>query len=80
MGLQPREFSAGERQVLERIAGLVSLTIAVRHLRPNHLTLDPDRWQTVQAQVRDAVCALGAVMRYLTTRYGINVPLPEDIL
>ena len=80
VGLQPREFSASEQQVLERIAGLVSLTIAVRHVCLNHPIFGPDRWQTVRAQVRDEVYALGALMRYLTTRYGIHVPVSEDIL
>lgn len=77
---QARVFSSAEQDVLEYLAGAVSLTIAVRHLCLSQPTVGADRWQAVQAQLQDEVYALGALVRYLTARHGIHVPVPDDIL
>lgn len=77
VGQQPREFSAAEQQVLEHLAGIVSLVITVRHLcrrQPNA------RWAEVHALLQDEAHALGTLVRYLTTRYGSHVPVPTEVL
>ncbi|RZJ58300.1 MAG: GAF domain-containing protein [Hymenobacter sp.] len=80
VGQQPREFSLAEQQLLEAIAGVVSQTIVLRsHCRSNEV-LGEIRWQELRTQARDEVYALGALVRYLATRYGTATPVPEEIL
>lgn len=77
VGQQPREFSAAEQQVLEYLAGIVSLVITVRHLcrrQPNA------RWTEVHALLQDEAHAMGTLVRYLTTRYGSHAPVPAEVL
>lgn len=80
VGPQARVFSADEQNVLERLADVVGLAVAVRHQCLQHATHGPSRWQMVQAELRDEVYALGALVRYLTARYGTAQPMPQDIL
>lgn len=76
---QPRVFTAEEQQVLERLAKLVSRTIVVRH----QYSATPEQqvqWTNVHTQLHDEVRELEALVRYLLTRYGLRVPVPEDVL
>jgi transcriptional regulator with GAF, ATPase, and Fis domain len=78
-GQQPREFSAAEQQLLEVVAEVVSHAIAVRsHCHAN--SLRDNHWLEIQTQARDEVYALGALVRYLSARYGTSTPVPEEIL
>lgn len=80
VGPQPREFSAAEQQVLEATAGVVSQAIVLRSNCRSHDILGEIRWQELRTQARDEVYALGALVRYLATRYGTATPVPEEIL
>ena len=77
---QPREFSLAEQQTLDYLAGVVSLTIAVRHVCRNHPALGEARWEVVGAQLREEISALSALVRYLKDRYGRPVPIPGEVL
>ncbi|MFD1874579.1 GAF domain-containing protein [Hymenobacter bucti] len=77
-GPQPREFSPAEQQLLEATAEIVSHAIAVRsHCRNS---LNDRRWLEIRTQARDELYALGALVRYLSARYGSSTPVPEEIL
>lgn len=76
---QPRVFTPEEQQVLESLAELVSHAIVVRHqyyATPEQET----QWSNVHTQLHDEVRELEALVRYLLTRYGLRVPVPEDVL
>lgn len=73
-GLHPREFSSAEQRLLEVVAEVVSHAIAVR----SHLS--DGGWLKIRTQACDEVYALGALVRYLSARYGTAVPVPEEIL
>ncbi len=73
-GLHPREFSPAEQRLLVVMAEVVSHAIAVRS------NLGDIRWLEIRTQARDEVYALGALVRYLSARYGTAVPVPEEIL
>lgn len=77
---QPREFSAEEQQLLEELAAIVSRAIVVRHHCHSTAQLGPKQWRAVARGARDEVYGLGALMRYLTARYGPAVPVPEEVL
>ena len=79
-GPQPREFSPAEQQLLEAIAGVVSQAIELRSNCRGNDILGEIRWQELRTQARDEVYALGALVRYLATRYGTATPVPEEIL
>lgn len=75
---QPREFTTQEQHVLQALADTISQTIGVRH---HYLTtLGEAHWQHLRLQVHDEVHALAALVRYLLTRYGALIPVPEDVL
>lgn len=75
---QPREFSPDEQQLLELLAAVVSHAIAVRsHC---YASLNDFRWLEIRTQARDEVYALGALIRYLSARYGTLTPVPEEII
>lgn len=78
-GQQPREFSPAEQQLLEIVAEIVSHAIAVRSYC--HRSSQGDvRWLETRTHARDEVYALGALVRYLSARYGTSTPVPEEIL
>ncbi|RZJ58394.1 MAG: GAF domain-containing protein [Hymenobacter sp.] len=79
-GTEPREFSATEQALLEAIAGLTSQIIAARYYYRSTPALGNAQWQTRQAQARDEVYGLSALVRYLAARYGTSTPVPEEIL
>jgi len=78
-GQQPREFSSAEQQLLETVADIVSHAIAVRSYC-NSSNAGDIRWLEIRTQARDEVYALGALVRYLSARYGTATPVPEEIL
>jgi transcriptional regulator with GAF, ATPase, and Fis domain len=78
VGPQPREFSPAEQHLLEVMAMVVSHAIAVRSHCCNGL--NDLRWLEIRTQARDEVYALGALVRYLSARYGTATPVPEEIL
>ena len=77
---EPREFSADEQHLLEELADIVSHAIVVRHYCHRAPLLGEARWQAIQQSARDEVYGLGALVRYLTARYGPAVPVPEEVL
>lgn len=76
----PRAFSADEQQVLGQLAQLVGQTIAVRHYCLTSAGLGEPRWLAVRNQVVEELAALGALVRYLITRYSAQIPVPEAVL
>ncbi|MDQ2768981.1 MAG: GAF domain-containing protein [Bacteroidota bacterium] len=77
---QPRNFTTEEQHVLELLAGLVSQTIAVRHLCYLHPESGEARWATLSAELKEEVQALNALVRYLFVRHGSQMPVPADFL
>ena len=77
---QPRSFTTDEQHILELLAGLVSQTIAVRHICYLHSESGKARWATLGAELREEVQALNALVRYLFVRHGSQVPVPADFL
>lgn len=77
---QPREFTAQEQHVLQSLADLVSQALAVRHQCRSTSELGEIRWQGLHLQLHDEIQALGALVRYLLTRYGTTIPVPEEVL
>lgn len=77
---EPRAFSEAEQRVLDYVAGIVSSVITVRQ-RYRAQPGPPDAsWAEVHTLLHDEVQALGALVRYLATRYGVQVPVPADVL
>jgi hypothetical protein len=77
---QPREFTTEEQRVLEALADTISQTIVVRHHCLTTPRLGEAHWQHLCLKVHDEVHALAALVRYLLTRYGALIPVPEDVL
>jgi GAF domain-containing protein len=76
---RPRAFSAAEQAVLERVSDLVAQTIVVRH----HCLVEGsgnDHWQAVQRLLVEQVGEITSLVRYLVARFGVQVPVPEDVL
>jgi len=79
-GQQPRAFSTQEQRTLEYLARVVSQLMVLRHQCCSTLGQGEDYWQVVRSQVCEEVYGLRALVRYLLTRYGATVPVPEEIL
>ena len=77
---QPREFTSEEQHMLQALADLVSQAIVVRHHCYTTPRLGEAHWQRLRTQLHDEVQALGALVRYLLTRYGTTIPVPEEVL
>jgi LytS/YehU family sensor histidine kinase len=77
---QPREFTTEEQHVLQALADTISQTIVVRSYYLTTPGLGEAHWQHLRLKVHDEVHALAALVRYLLTRYGALVPVPEDVL
>jgi GAF domain-containing protein len=77
---RPREFTLEEQHVLQSLADLVSQGIAVRHRCRTTPELGEAHWQQLHTQMQDEVHSLGALVRYLLTRYGTITPVPEEVL
>lgn len=77
---QPREFTTEEQHVLQALADTVSQTITVRH--HYHITpgLGGGHWQQLRLKLHEEMNALAALVRYLLTRYGTLIPVPDEVL
>ncbi|QDA60674.1 GAF domain-containing protein [Hymenobacter jejuensis] len=76
----PRVFSDGERHLLENLAALVSQTLVVRHACLRQPRSGAARWNDLHTQLQEEVQALTALVRYMFTRHGTQIPVPADIL
>lgn len=79
-GPHPRSFSPAEKEVLEALADIASLTIAVRHRYRATPALGPEQWQTVQHRVRHDLHALRMLLRDLLEQHGAQAPVPPAVL
>lgn len=77
---QPRVFSPQERSLLEHLAALVSQTVAVRHRSLHEGAGGEQAWHDICVQLREELLALTALVRYLFTRHGTQVPVSNDVL
>jgi hypothetical protein len=77
---QPREFTTEEQHVLQSLADTVSQGILARHHCHTAPGLGKAHWQGLRARLHDEVHALAALVRYLLTRYGMLIPVPEEVL
>ena len=76
----PRTLSADEQRLLERLADVVSQTVAVRHDCRSRPGGGAWEWQNVRGQLQEEVQGLTALVRYLFARQGTQVPVPADSL
>jgi transcriptional regulator with GAF, ATPase, and Fis domain len=77
---QPRTFSSEEQDLLEQIATLVSQMVSVRHCCLHSLTLGAAQWEHIREQIQVELQGLAALVRYLITRHGTQVPVSSDML
>ncbi|GAB3874921.1 hypothetical protein GCM10028824_28980 [Hymenobacter segetis] len=77
---QPRTFSADEQQVLDHLAAVVSQTIAVRHACLAQPPGGAGEWERLRTQLQEELRELTALVRYLFTRHGVQIPVPADLL
>lgn len=77
---QPRSFSANEQALLERIATLISQMITVRYCCLATPSLGLAQWQLTREQIQEEIQGLAALVRYLITRHGTQVPVSQDML
>jgi len=76
----PRTLSAEEEQMLELLAELISHVLVVRHLHQTQPVGGEAAWHTMRTQLEAEVQGLTALVRYMLTRYGVQVPVPTDVL
>jgi transcriptional regulator with GAF, ATPase, and Fis domain len=79
---QPRTFSADEQQVLDHLAAVVSQAIAVRYacLAQPSAGAGAAQWERLRVQLQEELRELTALVRYLFTRHGVQIPVPADLL
>ncbi|PJJ59401.1 GAF domain-containing protein [Hymenobacter chitinivorans] len=77
---QPRTFSATEQQVLDQLAALVSQAIAVRHACLYQSADGLEQWEQLRTQLQEELRELTALVRYLFTRHGVQIPVPAELL
>ena len=77
---QARTFSAAEQRLLDHLAALVSQAIAVRLACLARPSAGPGQWAQLRARLHDELRELTALVRYLFTRHGRQVPVPADLL
>ena len=77
---EPRPFTPDEQHVLELLAGLVSRTLAVRHLCHARSDTGKAQWTQLSAELQEEIGALNALVRYLNARNGSEVPVPTAFL
>jgi GAF domain-containing protein len=77
---QPREFTTEEQHVLQALADTVSQAIIARHHCYTAPGLGEAHWQHLRPKLHDEVHELAALVRYLLTRYGALIPVPEEVL
>ena len=77
---QPRTFSAAEQQLLDHLAALVSRAIGVRHACRAPAGGGDARWEQLRTQLQEELRELTALVRYLFTRHGVQIPVPAELL
>ncbi|MGY3089369.1 GAF domain-containing protein [Hymenobacter sp. UYAg731] len=77
---QPRTFSADEQQVLDHLAAVVSQAIAVRHACLAQPPTGAAQWEQLRTQLQEELRELTALVRYLFTRHGVQIPVPTGLL
>ena len=77
---QARTFSAAEQHVLDHLAALVSQAIAVRLACTAQTAAGTERWQQLCTYLQGELRELTALVRYLFTRHGVQIPVPADLL
>ncbi len=77
---QPRTFSAAEQRVLDQLAGLVSQAIALRLRGLDQPESGSGSWEQLRFKLQEELRELTALVRYLFTRHGVQVPVPADLL
>lgn len=77
---QARTFSAAEQHALDRLAALVSQAIAVCLACTAEPVAGADRWAHLHVYLQGELRELTALVRYLFTRYGVQLPVPADLL
>jgi GAF domain-containing protein len=80
LGPEPRRFNTAEEEVLETIAEVASLSIAVRHLCLATPELGPDQWQSVRGRLRHDVLSLRTLVDELSAQHGSGAPVPTAVL
>jgi hypothetical protein len=66
--------------VLDRLAALVSPAIALRLTCGARPRGGAAQWEKTRAQLQDELRELTALVRYLLTRHGVQVPVPAELL
>ena len=77
---QPREFAAEEQHILQALADTISQAILTRYRCHTTPELGEAHWLHLRPKLHDEVHALAALVRYLLTRYGTLIPVPEEVL
>ena len=77
---QPRIFSAAEQQVLNCLASLVSQALAARLACLAQPAAGAERWEQLHARLQEELRDLMALVRYLFTRHGVQIPVPAEML
>ena len=77
---EPRPFTPDEQRILELLAGLVSQTLAVRHLCRARPATGEAQWKHLSTELHEEIGALNALVRYLNARNGSMVPVPTVFL
>ncbi|WP_165768148.1 GAF domain-containing protein [Hymenobacter amundsenii] len=77
---EPRPFTPDEQRILELLAGLVSSTLAVRHLYRTRPDGDRGHWAHLSGELQEEIGSLNALVRYLNARNGSAVPVPVAFL
>ena len=75
-----RTFSTAEQHVLDHLAALVSQVIAVRLACTTRSAAGAERWEQLRAHLQSELRELTALVRYLFTRHGVQIPVPADLL
>jgi len=76
----PRAFTKPEQRLLEQIAALISQTMAIRLACCAPAEEGGARWKSLRLQLQEELQALSALLRYLFTRQGVQIPVPSDLL
>jgi hypothetical protein len=81
IGNQPRSFGDEERQLLEKLAALVSELITIRHVCLTHQKVTShERWQALQTLLTEEVRQIRILVHYLLAQFGTKAPVPLGVL
>ncbi|UOR06211.1 GAF domain-containing protein [Hymenobacter aerilatus] len=76
----PRTLIAAEQHLLEHLADVVSHALVVRRQCQDRGAAGELHWQTIRAHLAAEIQGLTALVRYMLTRYGVQVPLSNEVL